>query len=751
MWTDIIPQDVFREIAQYLSFDDVKNLRLVNRQFASQLADVRFQSVVIPFDSSLFGMENEDVKTPKILDSNCLIKKYASKFRKFGISFEFDLNGLMSATTKPMDHSQDAWWGSFKWPEHCYTRYAELKLLEDLAESPLLRSTISNLANATELGLSIDSGHGWLNGMDLSDLEVWDLRCHKTDVFGPNFPAENIWHKYIQEQIFHAGQRNTIDYLLAKPISEFRRSRLLKMPIRSLESFSRQSSQPDFHPSGHTGGTLPQPEGQLLDAAPLSVSLRHRIPQEHRARYSYLFNDMGDQPPQYPLIFNGFNISAEVTCHDESIPNCVPVRDTHTFRPGFLTEAQAQWLLETYWAQKSFLASYITSIIHHRHTLRRVHSLHISKISSGLLDSLGHQEFWKALPWLHTITLLVIPDWRRSHDIGDTELNENMMIDPVEASKKLASILQRYIAPIENLSLLKVGFIGGGEHAKGICARNRHLLPAPLTVDPKAWLLSHSSYPHQSTMICLEHVQKLTIVNAWVTPAMLENYMKISRDSSLKHLTLESVSMAMPHTTMPGLAYSSPLDKKAQPRYPGSHWLTEVTPSIPEVCAWTRVIDNITPSLTFRELRVRSALTDEELHPPRDFVGNVTNLTFISCGYVRITGVYPPEYNQHLLVMPTHPSMDDALQGRRSELRIAEGMMSARDSEGRELPLLGKIVPCVSPVEKHILEQAYGFKFGWENEIKRWGAVEDGCFEGGTGRFTGTISKEEKVNSGRGL
>ena len=69
-------------------------------------------------------------------------------------------------------------------------------------------------------------------------------------------------------------------------------------------------------------------------------------------------------------------------------------------------------------------------------------------------------------------------------------------------------------------------------------------------------------------------------------------------------------------------------------------------------------------------------------------------------------------------------------------------MMKDKDLQGVEWPLLGTLTQCIHPIEKRVLEQAWGMTFGWGDEMDRWDAVEDGFFEGGTGRFSGVVVKE---------
>ena len=86
------------------------------------------------------------------------------------------------------------------------------------------------------------------------------------------------------------------------------------------------------------------------------------------------------------------------------------------------------------------------------------------------------------------------------------------------------------------------------------------------------------------------------------------------------------------------------------------------------------------------------------------------------------------------------PSARDACDKSAKEGPI---MMSMLDSSGQEYFGLGTLTQCVHPIEKRVLEQAWGMRFGWGDDIKRWASVEDGCFEGGTGRFSGVIGMDD--------
>ena len=407
--------------------------------------------------------------------------------------------------------------------------------------------------------------------------------------------------------------------------------------------------------------------------------------------------------------------------------------------------------METVWAQRAFLSAYTTAVLTNKPTFKHIHSLHIAKISSGLLPSLEQREFWQALPSLRTLKVLVSPDWRTEYMPGDQSYNINMLIPPVHASVKFAEFLQRYVARIEHLSTLTIGFVGGGEHATGILARNQHVLPAPITFDSRSWLTDHITKPNPDTLIAFNHIKELTIENAWLSPFLLEGFMAKSKDTSLRHLTLDSVSL----TTVNSQRNNTPMttvEDGLKPEYPPVAWLQERLPT--DHC-WPALIDRLTPGATFSEQKYDQGLLDPiDVEPPaRSFRGNVEKLTFKSCGYVRVSGVLQSEFNQNGLVVPNSNPRDHGLAAREALLREARSdsgagshsvgsvMLRDKDPQGHEWYGLGKLTQCIHPVEKRVLEHAWGLEFGWGDDLERFAAVEDGCFEGGTGRFNGDVVK----------
>ncbi len=705
---------------------------------------------------------------------------------------------------------------------------------------------MAHLGKTHELGLTIDSGHGWLNGPDISDMALFDARCGKrTRVFGKNLSAKDKRKQAIRLQLFEYAQTRTLHECM-EIVRKYNRlftsdelTFLRSVAIRDFQSFKNIVSQPDFDIEAHIGGAISgtnamanaaqhanggqlppggaqPPNGgmntgmhQLGTAYPLPQTmmgqihnsnspinpnqLQHNIATVHPAAYhtvlsaalpmqlnpplaTTLSQSHFDQrhsghegsrsrnnagvanlsrlaqrtQPQFPIIMNGYNLSAEIGGWCHLIQKKVAPPRSFPIQPGSLTEAQAQWLMETVWAQRAFLSAYITSILANKDCFAQVHSLHIARISSGLLSSLEQKELWQGLPSLATLTLLVSPDWRAEHITGDQNFNSNMLISPVDASLQLSAFLKAYIAPLEKLSNLTIGFIGGGEHATGIMARNQHVLPAPVSLAPRVWLSNHVNEPDFSTIITFSHIKQLTVQNAWFSPLMLEAFMIRSRDTSLRTLTLRSVSLTATHSQRL-VALLTTATESLDPVHPSSMWLHE---SLPTTHCWPATIDRITPGATFLERKYDAGMAGGPYTHPRpspSFRGFVSRLVFESCGYVRVSGVSLQELNQNDLVLPNSDPMDAGLKGRAGALAEKGVMLSDKNANtGADWPLLGKLTQCVHPIEKRVLEQAWGMRFGWEDDLERWTAVEDGCFEGGTGRFSGVVVGEGGKGVGLG-
>ncbi|KAL6240949.1 hypothetical protein RBB50_012208 [Rhinocladiella similis] len=760
-------QDHWMDIAQHLSPQDIGSLRLVNRTLAQRLGPILFRNVVVNFGNTFFDIDNAEwdgrCGHPP---SNSMLKKYGDNINQFGIAFEYDLNGLANASEKIIEKEQDAWFGRFTWPTENYPRYPALQAQEDLVDHnrPLLREAFKHVTKASELGLCIDSGHGWLEGPDISDLALFDRRTKNGGkVFGKTFKTEDVWTTLGRNLYFHWAQQNTIHETI-KWLNRHAGDDLENAPHRA--SFSNMD-EIDFLNHVETGNIesfreTPNPRSEFEDAHVGEFSSTRRIRPNVD---SYSASVLGADPGQWPLIFCGYNLAAELGGANERLHTKIAQPYCSPLLPGSLTEAQAQWLMETAWAQRAFLSAYTTAIITNKQNFANIHTLRISKLSSGLLPSMEQPEFWRSLPGLKHLQILVSPDWRQDYLIGDRAFATNMLISPAKAAERFTQFLRLHITKLETLLSLTIGYVGGGENAVGMFARNQHVLFAPIIDDPRDWLHRPA---RPSIVTRFDHIRELKFENCWFTPWMLREFMETSKDTSLHTLNLDSVSMTAIH--------DSSLDHRllaqgigSRCAWPRSSWLQE---TLPASAAWCQVLDVITPGVTLLERKYDAGMIDEDNHPrpKRSFRGHVRKLILKSCGYVKIS--LPKNgtsgYSQNALLAHSHVPMDQGLFKRMQQyvrvpsstasedletqngqfvLRVKRGedlprrhiMLSTIAPNGEPYPWLGTLTQCVHPIEKRVLEEAWGMTFGWRNDLARFGAVEDGFFEGGTGRFSGVI------------
>ena len=433
--------------------------------------------------------------------------------------------------------------------------------------------------------------------------------------------------------------------------------------------------------------------------------------------------------------------------------------------PNSLTTPQKEWLLETEWAQRAFLASYTLAVMDNVTTFQNVRTFSITKLSSRYLAPLQRDDFWGALPSLDTVTIVVSPDWR---DIIKEHAGyvADFMIAPSDASGALYRLVEQCIAPLENIKTLTLGFVGGGEHAPGIFARNKHVLPAPIMEQPSGQLEIAS--PMKT--LHLPYVEDLTFTNCWFSPPALRTFVIEARQASLHTLRLDSVSLtAMPtiqghnpvhvnfnapvlappapffpppapmplqaamHAALGPAVQAGPLPQPppgagpviAGPATPAPviTWLT----TDPRPGSWTDTIDHITPGATIAAQR---AVHNAELEapPPRDN-GTLRRLEFASCGYVRLCAGL---FGQDELGTPPVRERNSHLARRAQDLERV--MMSSGSDQW-----VGRIQSFMKAEEREGLEGAFGLEFGWGEDARRWEAVEDDETMGGTGRFAGWL------------
>lgn len=555
-----VPIELFDLIASHLSRDAVKSMRLVNSEFEKKVSCTLFHTSVVPFNTELYDMIDEDSRaasramrsgkgkgkagpldiTSAIADPNHgslhwtnakydaegkvykghglrVFRGFGPHIRRFGMSFDV-LEGQLSRPPikSELDHVV-SYHGSYDWPPVLYTRFANLAGLEKTADETLrMKSAFSHLANVHDLALSVDSGLGWLNG-----------------------PDKSIHARVFQRQSPIFGHSRLVPDQQTQSATEF---------WAAIESCN-YSLGPHCNPKHISLVRRP------LGKNPSELSgLRDTIYGDKRLWSSIASNravptisTAASEDLQYGVMHTTFATpdSTAQSLYDKS-----------ALVPSELRKEQKEWLLETEWAQRAFLECYMLAIMDNPDKFSMVRTLAVAKISSGLLPLLARESFWDALPNLTDVTILVKPDWR-TVERDNAGFADTCPQNPSEALSTFhRCILRDRLCLREGIKKLNIGWAAGGEHADGIFARNNHIMPAPITQLPQTTAASANN------VLVFKYVEHLTLTNCWMTPPMLEDLVKSHAEKSLKVLTLDSVSMTA-HPRFPAGGQGAGLQNQA--------------------------------------------------------------------------------------------------------------------------------------------------------------------------------------------
>lgn len=223
-----LPVELFDLITAHLSRDDVKSMRLVNREFERKVSRSLFHTSVVPFNTELYDMIDEDKRSltrvprpvlrnkgkKKVTDSDQpptidggliwqnakedkegkvykghglrVFQGFGPHIKRFGMTFEVSEKQLLQPPIKKELEHVESYHGTYDWPSSHYARFANLAGLENTAdETSRMKAAFANLEIVQELALSIDNGLGWLDGPDRSlKSRIFD---RPSPVFGTKF------------------------------------------------------------------------------------------------------------------------------------------------------------------------------------------------------------------------------------------------------------------------------------------------------------------------------------------------------------------------------------------------------------------------------------------------------------------------------------------------------------------------------------------------------------------------------------
>ncbi|KAL5397272.1 hypothetical protein PMIN02_002455 [Paraphaeosphaeria minitans] len=533
-----LPVELVEMIASYLNRDDIKSLRLVSRELNLTVSQTLFKTVVVPFNTEIYGMLGQeqvlDVKGKKKAGTSNFVWKnsngddvyighgldvfrgFGAHIIKYGMSFEVSEVALAKPPVKTLTEPHESFWGTFDWPFVEYRRFEDVAGLESAAdETPRMKTAFSELAKVQELALSVDAGLGWLNGPDRS-IRARILERPR-EVFGTVKDTPDR-RTHAQRELWHH-----IEACHAAADSDLSLATLYKLEI----------NRPPSDPQIANLAVKQQPEMPFADSRLVSEALPHDT-TDLLVPTSFDDPEVLDRfvAPQTPSS-SGFLYTSKI--HPVDAGQLIsPVV------PSTLTKAQKEWLMETEWAQRAFLSSYMLSIIDNPKTFHQVHTLNVSRLSDRYISLLNREDFWSALPNLSNVTLMVLPGWRTICK-DDAGIVDTPKINPSSEINSIVALLKRIVSDRPKIHTLTLGWATGGEHAEGVHARNKLLQPAPLVV--LDLVTNQNAATLQMEILQFPHVERLTLKNCWITPLLLQEFMKAHDRLKLKHLVLDSVSL----------------------------------------------------------------------------------------------------------------------------------------------------------------------------------------------------------------
>ncbi|KAG6008133.1 hypothetical protein E4U54_008732 [Claviceps lovelessii] len=763
-----LPVEVFDIITSYLSRADVRNLRLVCREFEAKASGQYFRNVVVPFRSELYSRLGPDMDgsgeraNPNLFSHGMRIfESFGPHMLRFALSLELDEDILACPPVKPTQEAIPTFWGIYRWPHQNYYRYTDLAILEETAdETHGMKAALRCLTKVHNLGLNCDAGLGFLCGPD--------TRARKGASPQPVFSTVN-WR-----------QQNRSSLMTYEP----------SITIANSNSSAPHEKQPTTHP-------------QL-------ITFRKRILERMVTEAGYATSQI-DDAIQVLLDTEGVSLSnlqleRRPTAPPDNVaePDYEPVQDleakdlaTHPLIPSCLTEAQKEMLLELEWAHRAMIQSFVLAIVNNAldDCLNNVTTFTVAKIPSCHLHIFCRDDVWKAIPNLKNFSLGVIADWRQVMVTNPGDV-KSFRVSPVASVSKVFQLLNNYVGKYPNIESIHFEWICGGEFGAGSYQRNVFILPAPFYHQAELMALPTVVKKDTSTLLQLPYIKHLSLKNCWSSPHVFLQAIRQFSLASLEKLELESVSLSGPPTMarqgsfpppfMPSVNQESimaamalfdgdmPLSEDAHQTIADSdfnvlvqqHLVEPIWPSTesdshpsreleqPDLLSWAGLIDHFSPSVKVRNLVAKgrgqpmdAGTLASKAEAVRNYIPHVDtlhedekkyhlkHLSFRSCGYV---------------VVDT-PFLKTAaiLSNRRETLTVLLNKDLGPFMQNCNDKLLARISPFIKKREKAVLE-AFGMTFGWLPAYEKQDIIDarhEGVLRPGHGRFNGTIEANDE-NSG---
>ena len=763
----------------------------------------------------------------------------------------------LAVIANPCWLSNQTFYGEFAWPQDSGVTFNHIKQLESMAgQHKHMQAALRYLTGTSELGLCVDNGLGWLNVPESSHTAVatpvfrqlrsgtaqparpsrtWDaFREHVGEiVLDQQLELLDSYARILKlyEEASPSDLQLAVEYMARNPLGK----------LSNTDSASRQDNVKSFIDDyGRFGFPVYSNRAfdvtveELIDLARKGLVEEStcipgsrndgRPPMASDDYWAYLlkarllFKNARDAffsseaSPSGPFLNWGTDspLQLEVTPSPESHckPSILPHRPFQiSVRPAHLSPLQLMLLKEIRWAQTEFLSTFMLGVIDNKMALSNVTTLNLAKLPSSYLRLLDREDFWQSLAKVTKLRLMVSPDWRSipSDSCEATDSQSPAERLPVLATSQFLQILKKHVQDNPCIKDLCLGYVGSGEHAVGLLARNQNVLPAPIV----------GSSPEKSFCL-LPFVESLTLVNCWAVPCVLREFVEKMQELSLANLELDSFSLVafgghtlsissvrrLPQNILP-LNPNHPTQTLQQQLtglhqaihmnaltpwqmmnflttgFPGGPPQHHTLPNAPAAADTTTTLIGFgVPEAPAQAVyvtwgrdngfcdRVASPVRGEDVfkaRPVADTWGEVINAitpetTLEEEAYKR--GVGPRR--------PAPPPIRDLGSFRRLELKSCgyvklpfQNLMAEFDVEqdmstdqrvaavqsgsmlNSDNKFLGHIIPKTMECERTLLTEGFRLRLGWGDVDRRFEVLRGAQREGGLGRYSGVIEKVE--------
>lgn len=528
-----IPVEIFEIITSFLSRAEVKTLRQVCREFENKVSARYFKNVVVPFRSELYGSLSRDEFGTRQHPSSALFSNGMRIFESFGphilrfaLSLEIDEDALAYPPIKPTQEAVPSFWGVYRWPHQNYNRYSDLEGIEQTAdETEGMKEALRCLTKVTNLGLCCDAGLGFLIHPDSIARKI------------------KIQHPVFATQDWRREQRAT----------------------RAFNEDDNVVTIADFN-----GLTAPRRKSSGGDTSQLKHTILEKMVLEAGFQESQIEEAIDLLLTSEGTDFGGLDVEEKSSSlvRIDGIRNLpVPMREGDAndtqwrnfgsaeaddrsdnrrwpLAPASLTRAQKELLLELEWAHRAMIQSYVIAMIDNASIgcFDNLTTFTIAKIPSSHIHILNRDDFWFSFPNLTTLSLGVIPDWRRISKPAPGCI-EDESVAPLEAVCKVFKLLQNHVGKQPSIESVHFEWICGGEFAPSSFQRNQFVLPAPFLEDPDV-MVAPGGAMLPEWLLSLPHVKHLSLKNCWATPHVMLQTIRQMALSSLEKLEFETVSLS---------------------------------------------------------------------------------------------------------------------------------------------------------------------------------------------------------------